>query len=37
MIELKRVARTTPWTEKAQTEKATKLKAMEKSAAEKTE
>lgn len=33
MIELKRVARTTLWTEKAHTEKATKLKALEKSEA----
>lgn len=33
MIELKRVARTTLWTEKAQIEKATKLKALEKSEA----
>ncbi len=32
MVELKRVARTTLWTEKAHEEKATKLKAMEKSA-----
>jgi len=37
MIELKRVARTTLWTEKAHAEKATKLKAMEKSEADKTE
>lgn len=38
MIELKRVARTTQWTEKAMAEKAIKLKAIEKSeAAEKSE